>query len=196
MTTEVRQQTLAANVPGYFGQGRIWYLKSATGPVSIVCQKHGQGSTNVRDFINVAAGFKFKAEIGDGWDILRITSATDQIVEIVVGDDDIEVANAVTVNGSVVTEIEPSSTISTPADVAVAGGGNSVIAANLSRKRIRVGSLSTNAPAISNLRVSDSANPRGLELQPGTWEPFETTAALTIFNPDANPQTYWIFEET
>lgn len=197
MTTEVKQQTLLANQPGYFGQGRVWYLKSATGPVAIRCEKRGQGSTNVRNFINVPAGFKFKAEVGDGWDILVIESATNQVIEIIIGDDDVDVANAVTVNGSVVVDPEPSATISTPADVPVAAGGNSVIAANLTRKRIRVGSLSTNAPATpANLRVADSANPRGVELQPGTWETFETTAALTVFNPDASLQTYWTFEES
>jgi hypothetical protein len=198
MTTEVLARSLTAGVTTYFGQGRIWYLKAATSAVTIVCRKSGQGSTTVRSFISVAAGFKFKAELGDGWDILEMTSAASQNIEFILGDDDVEVSNAVTVNGSVTTSVSPSSTVTSVADLSVAAAGNSVIAANLSRKRIWIGSLSNNAPTDAlNLRVAETNAARGFELQPGTYEKFETTAALTIRNSSATTaQTYWIFEES
>jgi hypothetical protein len=198
MTTEVLARSVTAAVATYFGQGRIWYLKAATGPVTIVCRKSGQGSTTVRSFINVAAGFKFKADLGDGWDILELTSASTQNIEMILGDDDVEVSNAVTVNGSVTTAVAPSSTVTTIADPSIVAAGNNVIAANLSRKRIWIGSLSSNAPADAlNLRVAETNAARGFELQPGMYEKFETTAALTIRNASATTaQSYWIFEES
>lgn len=198
MTTEVLSQAVVAATPAYFGQGRIWYLKAATSAVTIECRKSGAGSSNVRRFINVAAGFKFSADVGDGWNILVLTSALSQNIEIIVGDDDVEVANAVSVTGSVTTQAAPSSSVNTPADANIAAAGNAVIAANLSRRSIRIGSLSTNAPADGlNLRVADSNNIEGVELQPGTWEKFETTAALTIRNSSATTgQFYWVFEES
>lgn len=196
MTTEVLAQTVVAGTPAFFGQGRIWYLKTATGPVTITARKSGGGSTNVRKFINVAAGFKFRAEIGDGWDILQMDSVSSQAIEIIVGDDDVEVANAVSITGSATTIEAPFATPVTPADAVILTGGNAVIAANLARRAITIGSLASNAPATTNLRVGTAASARGYELQPGTWQRIPTTGALTIFNGDANSQTYWIFEET
>lgn len=196
MTTEVLAVVATAATPLYFGQGRIWYLKAATSAVTIECRKSGQGSQNVRRFINVAAGFKFKAEVGDGWDILALTSALTQNIEIIIGDDDVEVANAVSVTGSVTVQESPFTTPVTPADTAVGAGGNSVIAANPARRAIVIGSLAANAPATTNLRVAASAAAAGYELQPGMYERIVTTGALTVFNGDATAQTYWIFEET
>lgn len=195
MTTEVLAVAAQAGVPLYFGQGRIWYLKTAVTAVTIECRKTGQGAQNVRRFINVAAGFKFKADAGDGWDILVLTSAGAQNIEIIVGDDDVEVSNAVTVNGSVTTQESPFTTPVTPADVPVGAGGNSVIAANLARRAIIIGSLAANADPI-NLRIATSAAARGIELQAGMSVRIPTTASLTVFNGGAVPQSYWIFEET
>lgn len=138
MTTEVLQQTLQAGAPGYFGQGRIFYIKtSANGGLTIRARKSGQGSTNVRSFLNIAAGMKFKADVGDGWDILEVTSATTQLVELIVGDDDVEVSSAVTVNGSVtVADILPTSFTNTAPVVLAPAVAIQLIAANIARKKV------------------------------------------------------------
>jgi len=80
------------------------------------------------------------------------------------------------------------------ADVVVAAGGNAVIAANALRKSISVGSLSTNAPATTNLRLQGSDAIGGVELQPGEFYNIATAAALNVHNGDANNQTIWVQE--
>ena len=80
------------------------------------------------------------------------------------------------------------------ADVVVAAGGNAVIAANALRRSITVGSLSTNAPATTNLRLQGSDAIGGVELQAGTYYNIATSAALNVHNADANAQTIWVQE--
>jgi hypothetical protein len=80
------------------------------------------------------------------------------------------------------------------ADIVVAAGGNAVIAANPLRRSITIGSLSTNVPATTNLRLQGSDAIGGVELQPGTYYNEATTAALNVHNGDANAQTIWVQE--
>ena len=196
MTTEVRSQTLAANVPGYFGQGRIWFLKTATGPVTISCQKSGQGSSNVRNFINVAAGFKFKAEIGDGWDILTITSANAQYIELVIGDDDVEVSSAVSVNGSVTTIESPTTAIATAAFGDLPDTNHADIPQNIARKRITI-SVDPNSAGFVYVRdLTSSAALAGVPIQAGMGFTFATSAALRVINFSGATARYMTFEET
>jgi hypothetical protein len=198
VTTEVRTQALLAGVQATFGQGRFFVIKAApSGGLTLVAERLGSGGT-VRNFVNMPAGASFIADPGDGWTYLRVTSAVDQSVEICVGDDQVAFANAVSVTGTASVSVQPSSTVTTPADASIASAGVANIAANTSRKRIWVGSLSSNSPVSLNLRVhvSGAGAAKGFELQPGTYEKFETTAAITIFNGDANAQSYWVFEES
>jgi hypothetical protein len=197
VTTEVRTQSLLAGVQATFGQGRFFVIKSApSGGLTLVAEKLGSGGS-VRNFVNMPAGASFIADPGDGWTYLRVTSAVDQAVEICVGDDQVAFANAVSVTGTASVSVQPSSTLSTPADATILTGASATIAANTSRKRIWIGSLSSNTPATVNLRVCVTPGAaKGFELQPGTYEKFETTAAITIYNGDANSQLYWVFEES
>jgi hypothetical protein len=82
------------------------------------------------------------------------------------------------------------------ADTVVAGGGTAAIAANALRKSITIGSLASNNPATTNLRIQGTDGVGGVELQPGTYYNIATAAALNIFNGDANNQTVWIQEYT
>jgi len=197
LTTEVLSATLTAGVQSTFGQGRIWYLKVATGAMTVIAEKLGTGGI-VRRFINVGAGFKFKAEEGaPGWDYLRVTSPTTQNIEIIIGDDDVEVANAVSITGAATILEQPSATIATPDDVAVATVSNSDIAANPARRRITIGALSTNAdPLPLRVRTTAGTTGAGIELQAGTFVELKTTSAIRVRNPGAVSQSYWILEET
>jgi hypothetical protein len=196
VTTESFTQALSAGVQATFAQGRMFYVKTApSGGLTITAESLG-GANKVRKFVNIPAGAKFITDPDNGWTYLRVLSATSQTIEIIVGDDEVEFANAVSVTGTASVSVQPSSTLSTPADAAILTGANAVIAANSARKRIWIGSLSSNAPASINLRVGVAAGAQGFELQPGTYEKFETQAQLTIFNGDANTQSYWMFEES
>lgn len=196
MTTEVITQLLQAGVQATFGQGRIWYLKSASSAVTITCEQRRSGAA-IRKFTNVAAGFKFKAAEDDGWSYLRLTSALAQTIEIIIGDDDVEVANAVTVSGGVLVSETPSSTIITAAnDIAINAATTDAasVPANGARRRVTIGVLST---AAGPIRVSaNGVTLRGIEIQPGQFVEFRTTAALGIRNDGAAATSFYVFEET
>jgi hypothetical protein len=68
------------------------------------------------------------------------------------------------------------------------------VPANASRRRITIGVLST---AAGPIRVSaNGATLRGIEIQPGSFAEFRTTAALGIRNDGAAPTSFYLFEET
>lgn len=194
MTTEIRSQSLTANVQATFGAGRIFYIKSASGALTLTAENNGS-SALVRSFINVTAGFKFTAEKGAGWSLLRVLSATSQTIEIAIGDDDVEFSNAVSIVGTSNVIVLPSTVITDTADATLAAAAQVSIASNTNRKRITVGVLSSSAASV---RVSTTGGAgRGFEIQPGQFFPFETTAALKIYNPDStNSATYYLEEET
>jgi hypothetical protein len=195
MTTEVLAATLVGGQQYTFGQGRIWYLKTATSPLSITAEQSGSGS-KIRKFINVAAGFKFIAPEGDGWLFLRVNSPLSQNIEMILGDDDVSVANAVTVSGSVVTQAQPSTAIAvSAADSVIANTAALAIAANVARRRITVGSLSTNVGSVRVQSAGAGAN-KGLELQPGTFMELDTTAAFDVRNDSGAAVTVYVFEES
>jgi hypothetical protein len=194
VTTEVLAQALTGGVQATFGQGRVWYIKTANAALTIIAEKKGS-SASVRRFINVGAGFKFTADQGDGWDYLRVTSAVSQNIEIVLSDDDVEVANAVSVTGSVSVVAQPSSSVSTPAALAVGTGSAGAIAANLSRKRITIANDSGNGAKVY-IQSTGAGTGRGVPLADGLFAEFDTTAALDVRNDSGLAATITTFEET
>jgi len=195
MTTEVLSQALTGGVKATFGQGRVFYIKTATSALNIEAKRAG-GANSVRKFINIGAGFKFTADVGEGWDLLEVTSAVGQTLEIVVGDDDVDVANAVSVSGVANIQETPSATISaSAADVSVGNGAASAIAGNAARRRITVCALSTNTGSLRIQSPGAGAN-KGLELQPGIFIELRTTAAFDIRNDSGASQSYSVFEES
>jgi len=198
MTSEVLTQAVGAGATVTFGRGRIFNLLQAASPVTIVLEgKSVQGGqTAIRKFVSIPAGSKFTAPRGEEWTFLRLTSAAAQNVTLFVGDDDMTFNNAVTVTGVAVVAITPSSSINAPAqsNINAATSDTTTITANLSRKRITVGNLSTSP---NSIRVSaDGVTNKGLELQPGTFAEIDTTAALGIRNDGAGACTWYFFEES
>jgi len=198
MTSEVLQQTLVGGTVATFGRGRIFNLLQAAAPVTITLEgKSVQGGqTAIRRFVNIPAGSKFTAKAGEEWTFLRVLSSVGQTITLFVGDDDMSFNNAVTVTGVAVVAITPSSSVNAPTQQSLAATTTDVatIPANLSRKRITIGNLSTNTTSI---RVSaDGLTLKGVEIQPGTFTEFDTTAALGIRNDSAAAVTWYFFEET
>jgi hypothetical protein len=186
-------QAIGAGATIRLPAGRYFYVKSAAAVLDI--ETWGNTGAPVR-FTGVPAGSKFgPVQEGQGWRYLLVTSAAAQNIELIISDDgNFEIASAVTVVGGVVTAEAPYSTIADTADVTQASGTETVIAANLSRRMIEIGVLST---AGNGVRVSQAggANTRGHEIQPGTSKPFETTAALIVRNAnisaDASDAVWW-----
>jgi hypothetical protein len=192
VTTEVLSQQLTANVQVTFGQGTVWYLKSASGPITVIAERIGTGAT-IRKFINVSAGFKFVAD-DDGWTYLRVTSPTTQTIELIIGDDDVEVSNAVTIAGNVTTLDLPATTISTPgAKVTAVTAGAALVAVNAGRRRVTIESdpLNVNNQVVY-IRVAGGA--RIGSVVPGTSKQFSGTYALD-YEAAAAGDTLYISEE-
>jgi hypothetical protein len=194
VTTEVITQALVANQQATFGQGRVWYIKSATAALTIVAETARSGAT-IRRFVNVGAGFKFKAEDGQGWTYLRVLSAVNQVIEIIIGDDDVEVANAVTVSGGVSIQESPSTAVASTAPVALPNGAQTaVVAANPARRRVSLQLVSTALGPV-DLRTVGGANTI-LEMQPGVAYELKTIAGFDINNTTGGATTVLVFEET
>jgi hypothetical protein len=197
MTTEVLQQSIGAGATAVFGAGRVWYLKVASSPVTIIAERLGS-SANVRKFVNVGAGFKFKAEAGEGWTYLKVTSAIAQTIEIIIGDDDVEVSNAVSVTGSVVVEDRPATAMTDSPTVSCATGAlTAVVGVNTSRRRVTLTVDPAFAPASGYVyaRVAGGSN-NLLPLQPGVSVEFRGTYAISVRNDTGTSATVYVLEET
>lgn len=195
MSSEVLTQALLAGVQATFGQGRIFNVLSASGPLTIVADRRSQagGQTQPRRFTNVPAGTKFTAPKGDEWTYLQVTSAINQNVTIFIGDEDLQFNNAVTVTGTALVAINPSSGLTDTADTVQAFGTQTVIAANAARRRITIGNRANSA---ANIRVSGAGGAgHGIELAPGVFTEFDTTASLTVRNDAAAGSATWYAEE-
>lgn len=196
MTTEVLTQQLTAGVQATFGQGRVWYIKQATGALTIIAEKLGTAAS-VRRFINVGAGFKFTAALGDGWDYLRITSASTQTIEIILSDDDVEVANAVSVTGTAITQENPTQSVTDRAAVSVSNAIQTVtLFAAASRRQIRVFVDEQNAD-VCYARTIGGSN-RLANLQPGSVYTFPGVYGLNVERAAASGGNciFYLFEES
>lgn len=196
MTTEVLSFPLASAGTASAGQGKMFYIKSATAPLTITAEKSGTGG-RVRKFTNVPAGFKFTAASdADGFTYLRILNgATAQTVELIVGDDDVELSNAVSVTGAVTTQSNPAQAFADTAPVVTAGGTHALFAANLARRRITVWSDPRNAgDAVIGLKKTGGANIIGF-LVPGQYTEFTNIAGLDYVCTNGG-DTIYIAEET
>jgi len=194
MTTEVLAQSLLAGVQATFPQGRIFYIKTASANLTLTAETIGSGA-KVRKFINVSAGFKFTADPGDGWTYLRCLSLVNQAVEMVIGDDDVELANAVSVTGTVTTAILPSGTLTDAANVALPNAATTaIVAANPARRRVTIGNPST-ALASFFIRAGAAGANNLLEVQPGIFVELDTTAAVAGRNDSGAALSATVLEE-
>jgi len=176
--------------------GRYFMVRTAASAIDIVTEGSNTGSP-VR-FLNIGAGTKFgPVEEGKGWRNLLVTSAAAQNLEIVISDDGLfDIANAVSVLGVASVAVQPNTGITASgADVSVTTGNASSIAANLSRKAITIGALSTNTGSIRVQSAGAGAN-RGIELQAGQSVTLTNTAAIDVRNDSGASQSYYAFEET
>lgn len=201
MSSEVLNFTVGPGQTAVGGQGRIWNLLSAPGgnvTISADTRSVQGGQSPQRIFKNVPPGSKFTAEKGQHWTYLRIDSPVLQTISLFIGDEDLQFNNAVSITGTAVTTVSPSSVITpTVADHALAATTTDVasIPANASRRRITIGLLSTSLA--TSIRVSDlGLTGRGIEIQAGTFTEFDTTAALGIRNDTAAVATWYFYEES
>lgn len=175
-------------------RGRLFFIKSASSPLSIGVA--GRPGAPIK-MTNIGAGLKYgPVAPGEEWQYLELTSALAQTVELIVSDDDVEIANVVSVAGVAAVTIAPSSTVATVADVSIANGGTHSIAADAARKRITLQAPSTNTGSLRIAETGAAAAARGLELQPGMSYELATTAGLDVYNGSGASQALAKFAES
>src|SRR5579859_4015109 len=134
MSSDVLQQSLAANQVAIFGRGRIFNLLQAASPLNIVADYRGigGGQTKHKVFNGTPAGSKFVSDPADGeWTYLRVANGgAPQTITLFVGSDDMSFNNAVTVTGVAQTQVQPSSTITDTAPIVTATGQHALFPAN------------------------------------------------------------------
>jgi hypothetical protein len=176
--------------------GRFFMVRTATAALDITTE--GNPGSPLR-FIGMTAGTRFgPVEIGQGWRFLIITSASAQNVEIVISDDGLfDVANTVTVSGAVAVSEVTSSVVNgwNSADITITTGNANAFGSSPVRKRITIGSLSTNTGSVRITAAGGAAN-RGLELQPGMYVELRTSVGFDVRNDSGASQTIWWMEET
>lgn len=194
MSARNYSQTLGVGEQIRLPAGRFFFIRTAAAALDLTTQ--GNPGSPVT-FLGVGAGTKFgPVEEGQGWRQLLVQSATAQNIEIIISDDGLfDVANTVTVSGSVQVQETPSTALASPAAVAVGTGTASSIAANLSRKRITISALSTNTGSLFVQATAAGAG-RGIELQGGMSIELRTTAAIDLRNDSGVSCTYSTIEET
>jgi len=174
--------------------GQFFFLTTASALVNITFSVGGQ--TEI--FQQQIAGLKIKRL--KRWDYIDIAGAAGTTLNYFIGysslqadDTDLQQALA-TIAGTVAVAILPSGTINDTADTVQAFGTETVIAANLFRRRITIGNRETSADTV---RVSGAGGAgHGIVLQPGVFAEFDTTAALHVRNDNAaGNATWYAFEE-
>lgn len=177
---------------GYAGRGRYFLLVSAGAPVTLKFNQPNRGAGITLENVGVLKVGPVEDE--SYWQSVEILSTGAGTITFINGDDPVEFPNAVTVTGVTQITEAPSSVVVTPPDNPIAAATTETIAANGARKRIRIGVLSTETVSLRIREVGATGG--GAEIQPGTNEPFVTTAALEVRNNDAAvASSYWIFEE-
>ena len=195
MSTEVLQQTLQAGVKATFGSGTQFVIVAATGALSIVARQIGNSNKN-RTFSGVPAGFKFTADSpDDGFDTLEVTSATNQAVQISVGNDDVSYSNAVTITNTVTTQGNPTGTVTDTAPVACANAAQTpVVPVNGGRRSVTL-AVDPNAGGVVFARKAGGANSL-LPMQPGMSYQFGGTYGLDVRNDTGAAVNVYVFEES
>lgn len=192
-----RVEVFPANGRIVLGPGNLLFILDATANVTVTFERGG----TTFGAIDVSAGY-VKRNITE-WERAVLTGTAAATVEFFYGteliaEDDTDFRQTIATIAGVTTVAEqPSSALATGADVAVAAGATSDIAANLGRKRLLVGADVANAdPLPLRVRNTAAATAQGAQLQAGQSIKLPTTAAVRVMNPGAVAQTYWFLEES
>jgi hypothetical protein len=142
-------------------------------------------------FSNVSAGLRYGiVEESQVWEYLEITSSTAQTVEMIIGDDDVEIAGTVSIAGTVATREAPG-TPSVASDATLAAGANAANVANAAAKETWFGVTAASAGAMRVAFNNTASATLGFEIQPGTMVSFPTGAGWSVYNPNSVSITWF-----
>lgn len=199
MTIQLRQETIPTSGQLILDQANLIFIISASANVTLQIQQRGVNE----QITNIPAGTKLKRV--KQWSQAVIQGAAGTTLQFFYGlefaredETDFQTQIAVIAGGSItaITGSSPNAITDHP-DIVVAAATNDTtsIVANIARKSIIIGSLSTNADIV---RVrGHGAAAGGFELQPGQTATYFDQGAFDIIHPGATAgQTFWWQEQT
>lgn len=199
MSIDSRTETITAANPQIKLKGcNFFFMISASAPVTVQLNRGGTNET----FTGLQAG----VQVGrvKWWDNATIIGAIGTVITFFYGDatfrEDFTLFNQqiAVIAGVTAVAISPSATFVDTPDTAQATATQTAIPANLLRRRITIGVPPT-AAANEPVRVSFTGGAaRGIVIQPGTNQEFDTTAALIVRNDNTlgtGLGTVWYAEE-
>ncbi len=190
---ERESQVIPATGVIILAPANYFFLETATLPVAVSFQGNGQ---NYR-IASVSAGILVGRV--NGWGRAVISGTVGSTVTWYYGDaalrEDVTDFRSQLIGGITAVSEAPSSTIVTPAAVAVTTGNAGAIAANAARKRITVKTLLANTGNLY-LQAPTAGAGRGIEMVPGDVAEVSTTAAMDMRNDSGATQSFTTFEES
>lgn len=192
-----RVEVIPANGVLNLSNANFIFLQSASVAVALKFVQGSLGSSE--NFGNVTAGLQISRV--KPWAYCNVTGPAGTTVNFWYGYTDVREDNTIfsqqiaVIAGVTAVAIQPSSVISSPAPDAILTATALSIPANLTRRRITITSLSVNTGSVLAQSAGAGAS-RGLEIQPGTFVEFDTTAAIDIRNDSGATQVINRFEES
>jgi hypothetical protein len=193
-----RTETIDATGVLKLANANFFFLISATSNVALRFVR----SPSAENFSGVQAGVQI-ARL-ERWDYLFITGAVGTVLQFFYGYSDVREDSTLfnqqiaVIAGVTAVAINPSAAFTDTVDTAQATNTQTNIAANLARRRITIG-VPPSAAANEPVRVSGAGGAgRGVVIQPGTFQEFQTTAQLFVRNDNTlgtGLGTVWYAEE-
>lgn len=195
-TLERRSETIPASGRLELPRGNSFIFLSASAAVNV--RLRGDGFSEGVD--GATGGVRIRRV--RSWDFIEIIGAAGTTLVYFIGTDETDedltevFLQSTVIAGTTAVAEAPSATVATPDDNALPAATTETIAANLLRRRITIGCLSSNTVGF-RVQASGANDLSGIEVQPGTFVEFRTTAALDIRNNDGAVATsYYVFEES
>jgi len=193
-----RTETVDATGVLKLANANFFFLISSTSAVNLRFVR-SPSAENINGF---SAGVQIQRL--ERWDYLFITAAVGTVLTFMYGYADVREdatlfnQQIAVIAGVTAVALNPSSALTDTVDTAQATGTETTIAANLARRRITIGVPPT-AAANEPVRVSSAGGAgRGIVIQPGTNQEFQTTSALHVRNDNTlgtGLGTVWYAEE-
>lgn len=201
--TDTRTEVIPANGVLNLGNANFLFIISQSANAAFKLTRQGltKGASQ-ENYSGQLAGLQISRT--SRWDFCNVTGAAGTSITFIYGfadvREDVTLFNQqiAVISGVTAVAFAPSSTFVDTVDTAQATNTQTVIAANLLRRRITIG-VPPSAAANEPVRVSFTGGAgRGIVIQPGTFQEFDTTAALVVRNDNTLATglgTVWYAEE-
>lgn len=172
------------------GAGRYLRLLEAVGSIAVEVEYEAPENDRISGVLIKGVGVDLSHPVSKSRiKSIGFTSDTTQVLTVLVSEFP---STDSRLSGSV--SVAPAGALNSGGHTVLAVAATANIAANLSRRALTVGVLSSSSGSLLAGQGADATH--GVEIQPGMSWRFETTAAIDIYNATAAAQTFWTMEES